>query len=305
MDNYSILQLPDGTQLAYEVLGSDRKGAPVPLVFVGGVTSCRGDTEKISSLLAKNRQVLIYDHRGMGDSRARKDDSFTLDTLARDLLSLIKHLQWSEVALCGHSMGGMIVQCLLFLPFHRTNPTPLHFRVTHVVLACTAFTPTLDPGYGLKFAPRPKGPLTLETIRETVRLSMPQNYDPEWFASEANQARIEELIDRGLIGRPFKTIVQQRRAVSRFDFTGCHSHLSPDTQFMIIHGELDQILPFSNVQGFLKIIPWARTVPVGDGTGSVPHHRFGHDYIEYFDPQVWYGVFEAFLQLRGGEKARM
>ncbi|KAG0694325.1 Alpha/Beta hydrolase protein [Suillus ampliporus] len=305
MNDYSILQRPDGTQLAYEVLGSDNKGASVPLVFVSGITSCRGDTEKISSLLTKHRQVLVYDHRGMGDSKAPKDDRFTIDTLARDLLSLIQHLQWSEVALCGHSMGGVIVQCLLFLPFHRTNPTPLHFRVTHVVLACTTFTPNLDPQYGMKFAPRPKGPLTREIMRENVRFSMPRNYDPEWFASETNQARIEELIDRGLIGRPFKTIVQQRRAVSRFDFTGCHSRLSPDTQFMIIHGELDEILPFSNAQGFLKTIPWARMVPVGDRPGSVPHYRFGHDYIEYFNPQVWYGVLEAFLQVRCGEKARL
>ncbi|KAG1877654.1 Alpha/Beta hydrolase protein [Suillus subalutaceus] len=307
MDDYSILQLPDGTQLAYEVLGSDHKpeGASVPLVFVSGTTSCRRDTDKVSSLLAKHRQVLVYDHRGMGDSKARKDDPFTIETLARDLLSLIQHLQWSEVALCGHSMGGIIVQSLLFLPFHRTNPTPLRFRVTHVVLACTAFTPNLDPRYGLKFARRPTGPLTLELIRETVRLSMPPNYDPEWFASEANQERIEEIIDRGLIGRPFRTILQQKRAASQYDFTGFHSRLSPDTQFMIIHGELDQILPFSNVQGFLRLIPWARVVPVGDAPGSVPTFRFGHDWIEYFDPQVWYGVFEVFLQARCREKARL
>lgn len=305
MSDCSILQLSDGTQLAYEVLGSDHKGVSVPLVFVGGITSCRGDTKKVSSLLAKCRQVLIYDHRGMGDSKARKDDPFTIETLARDLLSLIQHLQWSEVALCGHSMGGIVVQSLLFLPFHRTNPTPLRFRLTHVVLACTTFTPNVDSRYGLKFASRPKGPLTLEIIRETVRLSMPPNYDPEWFASEANQQRIEEIIDRGLIGRPFKTILQQRRASSQFDFTGFHSRLSPDTQFMIIHGQLDQILPFSNVQDFLRLIPWARVVPVGDAPGSVPTLRFGHDWVEYFDPQVWCSVFEAFLQARCREKARL
>lgn len=305
MDDFSILQLSDGTELAYEVLGSHHKGASVPLVFVVGITSCRGDTEKVSTLLAKHRQVLVYDHRGMGDSKAGQDhDPFTIETLARDLLALIQHLQWSEVALCGHSMGGIVVQSLLFLPFHRTNPTPLGFRVTHVVLACTTFTPNLDSRYGLKFPSRPKGPLTLEIIRKTVRLSMPPNYDPEWFASEANQERIEEIIDRGLIGRPFKTILQQRRASSQYDFTGCHSRLSPDTQFMIIHGELDQILPFSNVQGFLRLIPWARVVPV-DGPGSVPTLRFGHDWIEYFDPEVWRGVFETFLQVGCGEKARL
>lgn len=304
MKAYSILQLPDGTKLAYEALGSDHKGASVPLVYVSGMTTCRGDSEKVSSLVAKHRQVLIYDHRGMGDSRAREDAPFTIETLARDLLSLIQHLQWSEVALCGHSMGGIVVQSLLFLPFHRTNPTPLPFRVTHVVLVCTSFRPNPEP-YGLKLPKRPKGPLTPEIIRETVRLSLLPALDPEWFASEGNQKRIEELIDRAFIGRPFKTLLQQKRAASQYDFTGFHSHLSPDTQFMIIHGELDQVAPFTNLQGFLTRIPWARVVPVGDGPGSLPNLRFGHDWIEYFDPQVWCDVFEAFLQTRRKEKAML
>ncbi|KAG2146891.1 Alpha/Beta hydrolase protein [Suillus bovinus] len=301
MNDYSILQLPDGAQLAYEVLGSNHKTS-VPFVFVCGTTSCRGDTKKVSSLLAKCRQVLVYDHRGMGDSQSLEDDPFTIETLARDLLSLIHHLQWTEVALCGHSMGGIVVQSLLFLPFHRTNPTPLPFRVTHVVLACTTFTPIRDPKYGLKIPSIPKSRLTLEMIKETVRLSMLPSYDPEWFASEANQERIREIVDRSLIDRPLKTILQQKRASSQYDFTGLHSRLSPDTQFMIIHGELDQVVPFSEVRGFLRLIPWARVVPVGNAPGSVPTLRFGHDWVEYFNPQVWYNVYEMFLQ---GEKARL
>lgn len=110
------------------------------------------------------------------------------------------------IARTSRALQGIIVQSLLFLPFHRTNPTPLRFRPTHVVLACTTSTPNMDPRYGLKFASRPKGPLTREIIRETVRLSMPPNYDPEWFASEANQQRIEEIIDRGLIGRLYSCL---------------------------------------------------------------------------------------------------
>jgi hypothetical protein len=47
----------------------------------------------------------------------------------------------------------------------------------------------------------PKGPLTRESIREAVRLAMLPNYDPEWFASGANQERIEQIIDRSFIGR--------------------------------------------------------------------------------------------------------
>jgi hypothetical protein len=120
-------------------------------------------------------------------------------------------------------LQGIVVQSLLFLPFHRTNPTPLRFRLTHVVLACTTFTPNVDSRYGLKFASRPKGPLTLELIRETVRLSMPPNYDPEWFASEANQQRIEEIIDRGLIGRSYSYLYSRWSVLTKIMQYSDHS----------------------------------------------------------------------------------
>ena len=55
--------------------------------------------------------VLIYDHRGIGDSSLSPagDDEISIETLARDLLALLVHLNWKEVALCGYSMGGMFI----------------------------------------------------------------------------------------------------------------------------------------------------------------------------------------------------
>jgi hypothetical protein len=93
--------------------------------------------------------------------------------------------------------------------------------------------------------------------------------------------------------------------ISEFNFTGLHSKLSPDTHFLIIHGELDQIVPFSYAQGFLDLIPWARLVPIGDTPASIPHGRFGHSWIEYFTAELWYEVIEAFLESNGPAKARL
>lgn len=70
--------------------------------------------------------VLIYDHRyipgrsvfteslftvyrGIGDSSystPAEDDEITIELMARDLLFLLQSLKFSEVALCGYSMGG-------------------------------------------------------------------------------------------------------------------------------------------------------------------------------------------------------
>ncbi|KAH7929669.1 alpha/beta-hydrolase [Leucogyrophana mollusca] len=302
MGSFLRITVPDGTELAYEVLGSQHAGVALPLVLIGGMTSCRGDWEPFSSRIAASRPVLIYDHRGMGDSTRRKDDPFTIETLARDLYHLLQSLGWKELALCGHSMGGIIAQQLLFLPYHPTKPTPLPFRISHVVLSMTLAKPIRDPRYGVKFAPRPSGQLTAEQVKSVVHQTMAADFDPEWWADEANQGRIEELVTRGLFGRPFRTIMQQKKAASQFNFGDLHSKLSQDTQFLVVRGELDQIIPFSD--DLLTSIPWAKLVPTGTLPGEVPHYRFGHHWIEYFDTEMWRNVIEVFLQTTGGETAK-
>lgn len=52
--------------------------------------------------------VLIYDHRGIGNSTltSAKDEDITIELMARDLLLLLENLKWKEVVICGFSMGG-------------------------------------------------------------------------------------------------------------------------------------------------------------------------------------------------------
>lgn len=84
---------------------------------------------------------------------------------------------------------------------------------------------------------------------------------------------------------------------------------------MIIHGQLDQVIPIScaNVscdplsefrnaqchiypQDIMERIPWARSVEEGIQPGQVPTLKFGHLWYEYFDPQVWHDVLHTFMQ---------
>lgn len=79
------------------------------------------------------------------------------------------------------------------------------------------------------------------------------------------------------------------------DFEGYHDRLSGDIQFLVIHGELDEIVPFSCGQEILRRIPCARMVEIGKRPGQVENYAFGHHWFEYFDIRVWHDVVETFL----------
>lgn len=52
---HTTLVLPDGAKLAYEILGSYYLDQSEPIVLVCGMSSIRGDWEKLSLGLSKSR----------------------------------------------------------------------------------------------------------------------------------------------------------------------------------------------------------------------------------------------------------
>lgn len=83
--------------------------------------------------------------------------------------------------------------------------------------------------------------------------------------------------------------------MNRFDFTGLHAKLPRSMQFLVIHGNLDAIVPPYCGEEILQRIPWAKPVKIGSRPGSVENLEFGHHWFEYFDIQVWHDVVEEFL----------
>ncbi|KAE9397386.1 alpha/beta-hydrolase [Gymnopus androsaceus JB14] len=297
----TLLTLPDGASLAYELLGSMWLGHREPIVLIGGVSSLRGDWDRLAKPLAQTRPVLIYDHRGIGDSSystPASDDEITVELMARDLLFLLQSLKFTEVALCGFSMGGTVTQQLLLLPYLPSNPVALPFKITHVLLTGTFHIMWEEKGYGIKLDTTPvtKWPLTDEEKKTRARPALEGTFDPVWVADPANQERLNWWLDRQIIGRPLRTIIKQSRAVtrSRMKLSG-YEQIPPTTQFLIIHGEKDSIVPFSSGKKLLQVIPQARFVQTGSQPGEVPNLAFGHHWWEYFDIEVWLNVVETFL----------
>jgi pimeloyl-ACP methyl ester carboxylesterase len=163
--------------------------------------------------------LMYFDDSGIGDSTyssAQGADEITIESLARDLAFLVAHLRWSEVAICGFSMGGptlrrsifnpsftypllgVVVQQMLVLPYQQPHPTPLPFRVTHVFLAATRSVVLRDPQHGLQIRPAnvPRTPAERTAI---IRRTLQATFDPEWL--HANSGRFEQILHATVHGR--------------------------------------------------------------------------------------------------------
>lgn len=88
MTDFSVLALPDGARIAYQVLGIQYQEFQKPLVLVCGMSSIRSDWERLSTSLSTKRPgeqhsiyilpachshesvtVLVYDHRWVSQIR--------------------------------------------------------------------------------------------------------------------------------------------------------------------------------------------------------------------------------------------
>jgi len=94
-----------GLRLHYADWGN--AGAPPILLVHGGRDHCRS-WDLIARALQPHFHVLAPDLRGHGDSGWTKGGSYSLTEYVYDLSRLVRHVGARQVAIIGHSMGGMV-----------------------------------------------------------------------------------------------------------------------------------------------------------------------------------------------------
>jgi pimeloyl-ACP methyl ester carboxylesterase len=94
----------DGCHLFYSVTGSGE-----PLVLIAGGFCDHRVWDDVIDILNTQFQVIVYDHRGIGESDFTQNN-YTVSLLASDLNCLLTQLNISSVHIVGHSMGGFIAQ---------------------------------------------------------------------------------------------------------------------------------------------------------------------------------------------------
>ena len=96
----------DGVGLEVEVAGS----GPT-LLLVHGFGGAKEDFSDHVASLAADHQVVVFDHRGHGESDAPEAPAaYSLDRLAADTLAVADAVGARSFRLLGHSMGGMVAR---------------------------------------------------------------------------------------------------------------------------------------------------------------------------------------------------
>ena len=100
------LTIDDGVALAAVAWGSpDAPG----LLLVHGFGGAKEDFADHVDALAADHRVVVFDHRGHGQSDAPTTPrAYSLDRLAADTLAVADAFGLRELRLLGHSMGGMV-----------------------------------------------------------------------------------------------------------------------------------------------------------------------------------------------------
>lgn len=87
------------------------------VVLVHGFTGSKEDFSEIGILLAQQgHRVLTFDNRGQNkSSHTKRSDGYSMNSIARDVIELVKVLEFQKPHLMGHSLGGLISQQVVVL----------------------------------------------------------------------------------------------------------------------------------------------------------------------------------------------
>ena len=110
-----------GRKLYYESHGDLAGGGAPPLLLVMGMAgTCKGWLPLQVPFFSETRPVILFDHRGVGESEDTGED-FSTRELAEDALALLDFLGVEKSDVLGAFMGGMTVQELALLAPERVR----------------------------------------------------------------------------------------------------------------------------------------------------------------------------------------
>lgn len=241
----------DDTEIAWSSLGEGE-----PLVLIMGLGGWSGDWgARFPALLAENHRVILFDNRGTGTS-SRAIGPYTLEQMARDVVSVIEEVAGGSAHVLGISMGGMIAQQLAL--DHPKVVRRLVLAATHCGGSRAALPlPHLIPA----LFPTPGTPAEMILRRRLSAIAA-----PGW--SEKNPELLEERLQSSLRApTPLRTYRAQLEAIMKSDRYARLDEIEAPT--LVVHGDADGLVPYSNGELLARKIRGAELVTLR-GVGHLP-----------------------------------
>ena len=234
------IELATGPTLNYV-----RRGEGEPMLLIQGMSGNHlAWGEPFLSDLERDFDVVAYDHRGVGRSSA-VTDPFTITELADDAAALIAALGWEAAHVVGISMGGMVAQELAL-----RHPD----RIRTLTLGCT-----YAGGEGSALTSSQVSTKLAEAMMagdpdRAIATAYEVNVSPGYGADKSAYGTFYEMATA--LPTPVPVIMLQMQAIAAHNTLDRLHEISAPT--LVIHGTVDEMLPYSNAVLIASKIPDAQ-----------------------------------------------
>ena len=259
-------------QLWYEDVAPTRSPAAGTVLLLSsmGADALMWPRTFITSLLEAGFRVIRFDQRGTGlsdwvEAWTRKSP-YDLSDLADDALAILDHLGVERAHVCGVSLGGMVAQELAI-----QHPS----RIASLALVSTSpdvtdeSLPTMKAGYLLRTAWQSLPLLRYRIVggeenlvkERVAKMTLVQPDPPLEEVRDLAQHVIYDLRCRR--GLHAAAVIQHQAAAAA---SRRRSELLADVRVptLVIHGELDPLLPIEHGRRLAQLIPSTKTLFLPD-----------------------------------------
>jgi len=235
---------PDGARLYYETLGAGE-----PLLLVMGQGGDHHGWDAVRDDFIDRYQVIVYDHRGTGQSDKPEQPPYSTRGFAQDAVTILDHIGIARAHAYGISMGGRICQ---WLGIDHAD------RIGALVLGCT----TLGNTHGVRRPPEVDMAMRAPATDPLAMLKRLETLlSPEWMAAHpAHMAKMAEAAAHPIPPHAQKLHYQASEGHDSWDLLPT---ITAPT--LVIHGSADLMNMTANAPLLAERIPGAELYIVQRG----------------------------------------
>jgi pimeloyl-ACP methyl ester carboxylesterase len=236
-------------------LSYERSGSGPPLLAIMGMSGTALHWgEPFLAELRESFDVIVYDHRGVGES-SHLDGELRIAQLAEDAHGLLAALGIDAAHVLGISMGGMVAQELAL-----AHPE----SVLTLTLGCTYCGGEGSAHAAPEVIQRLFEAMSSGDRERAIRAGWEINVSAQKAAEEDAYATFLEIAQRRPVAVP--VVMAQAQAILAHDTRERLERLTMPT--LVIHGTEDQMLPVQNGRLIASLIPDAQ-LEIFDGVGHL------------------------------------